>query len=359
MNLLYSETICLFLKKVKKEAQAILKNEMALKCGIRRFWVKNIGYPFHFVVFEHPTKMGYFDSEMYEIGVNKCFLFEPDENLKDLLRHELAHYLTFITYGPSAPHHGKEFHHICALYGWKTEVARATVPPSKQKQSLRILEKVQKLFALSNSHHAHEAQLAMLKARELLLKYHLNHVPEDNDEMEIHRLFKQKRSSMKLQAIASILKHFFIYPVFNHGKGCVYLEIFGDPINVEIAIYVGHFLEKELEKLWKNSHLKGLRAKNSFFRGIANGYDEKMKPSASQEQAVISLENQLVKAASKAYPHLSMTFSRSYVDVKATQLGKDRGKKLMIRPGLREKSTTLKNQIFSSVCKLIETKDRS
>jgi len=338
MNLLYSETICLFLKKVKKEAQAIIKNDMALKCGSRRFWLKDIGYPLHFVVFEHPTKMGYFDAEMYEIGVNKCFLFEETTSLQDLLRHELAHYLTFIIYGPSVPHHGQEFRQVCALYGWETEVKRATIPPAKQRQTLRMVEKVQKLFALSQSHHTHEAELAMLKARELLIKYHLTNVSEEKEEMHIHRLFKQKRSSAKLQAIASILKHFFVYPVFNQGKNCVYLEIFGDPINLEIATYVGHFLDKELERLWKHSSLKGLRAKNSFFRGLAQGYDQKMKPLPNQEKAIVSLENQLAKAASKAYPNLSTTSCRSFADLKATRLGSDLGKKLQIKPGLHKKS---------------------
>ncbi|WP_420422616.1 SprT-like domain-containing protein [Simkania sp.] len=339
MNLLYSETLLLFLKKVKKEARTIIQKEMALKCGPRRFWVGNVGYPLHFVAFDHPSKMGYFDPEMYEIGVNKCFLFETDENLKDLLRHELAHYLTFITHGSSVSPHGREFREICSLYGWKTEVTRATVSSEKRQKSLRIAEKIQKLFSLSQSHNLHEAELALCKARELLLKYHQTHMTQDSEEMEIHRLTKQKRASTKLQTIASILKHFFVYPVFNHGKGCVYLEIFGSPVNIEIATYVGHFLERELEILWKNSNLKGLRAKNSFFRGIAHGYEKKMQSVPQDEKAIISLENQLAITAAKAYPHLSSSFSRCSIDMEATLLGKDRGSKLQIRPGLCDSSS--------------------
>ncbi|MCB1084218.1 MAG: DUF2786 domain-containing protein [Simkania sp.] len=339
MNLLYSETLLLFLKKVKKEAISIIQKEMALKCGPRRFWVGNVGYPLHFVVFDHPNKMGYFDPEMYEIGVNKCFIFEPEESLKDLLRHELAHYLTFITHGTSVSPHGTEFHEICTLYGWKAEVARATVSSDKRQKSLRIAEKIQKLFSLSQSHHVHEAELALCKARELLLKYHQTHLAQDSEEMEIHRLIKQKRASSKLQTIASILKHFFVYPVFNHGKQCVYLEIFGSPVNIEIATYVGHFLERELESLWKNSNLIGLRAKNSFFRGIAHGYEKKMQSAYHEETAIISHENQLALDAAKAYPHLSSSFSKCSIDLEATRLGKDRGSKLQIRPGLQGSSS--------------------
>ena len=315
-------------------AQLILKEEMHLTFGKRLFWVENTGYPLHFVVFEHSSKMGYFDAEMYEIGVNKCYLFETDADLRDLLRHEIAHFMTFIKYGPLTPHHGSEFRSICAEYGWKNEVARAKSSSNDRKQSLRILQKVQKLFTLSSSHHAHEAEAALLKARELLLKYQLDLEIKDDDEMEIHRLFKQTKTSAKLEAIASILKHFFVYPVFNHGKGCVYLEIFGNSENLEIATYVGGFLEKEFENLWKQTGLKGLRAKNSFFRGIAKGYDQKMKPLLHEEKALISLENKLMTAASKAYPHLSMTKRHVQTDEKAARIGKDRGEKLTIRKGL-------------------------
>ena len=339
MNLLYSETICLFLSQVQKEAQSILSHEMGLSCGMRHFWVKETGYPLNFVVFEHPNKMGYFDPEMYEIGINKCFLFEPQDALRDLLRHELAHYMTFIVHGLTAPH-GKEFHAICNLYGWKTNVTQATIPPLNRKINFRALEKVQKLFALSSSHHTHEAELALLKARELLVKYHLQHAREGLEEMEIHRLFKQKRSSSKMQTIASILRHFFVYPVFNRGKGCVYLELFGKSVNLEIAKYVGCFLDRELERLWKTSGLKGLRAKNSFFRGVAKGYNQKMKPKSEQVQAIISLKNQLVKAAAKAYPHLSTSYSRSYADLRATAIGKERGKELQIHSSLKATSTS-------------------
>lgn len=351
MNLLYSETISLFLKKVKQEARSILKHEMGLHLGRQRFWVKQTGYPLHFVVFEHPSKCGYFDPEMYEVGINKCYLFESDEALRDLLRHELAHYITFIEHGVSVPHHGKEFHAVCKRYGCKAEVARATTQPKETAESLRILQRVQKLLALSSSHHAHEAEAALVKARELLLKYHIENVSLESEEMEMHRLIKQKRCSAKLHAIASILKHFFVYTVFNHGKGCVYLEVFGSSVNVEIATYVGRFLEREFEELWKLSSLKGLRAKNSFFRGIAKGYDQKMHPLPREKGALIQLNHQLTHAASQAYPHLAKTSMNSRIDSNAAKVGLEKGKNLSIRPGIQKSTATRAKIGFSEAPK--------
>ena len=59
-----------------------------------------------------------------------------------------------------------------------------------------------------------------------------------------------------------------------------------------------------------------------------------MKPSLHEEKALISLENKLTAAASKAYPHLSMAKRHIQIDEKAARIGKDRGKKLTIRKGL-------------------------
>ena len=281
--LIFSEILVAFLQKAKQVAKIILTEEMGLKTGRTRFYYGSTAYPLHFVAFEHQSQLGYFHSEFYEIGLNKCLLFEGKKKLSDTLRHELAHYLTFIEKGAKVPAHGVEFHEVCKRFGWGKDVSQATLTTelSQENKQEKIFQKVQKLLSLANSHHTEEAQAAMLKANELLIKYNLEALPrfaKSDQSMHLLRLFQVKRSSPKLQAIASILRHFLVYPVFNHGRVKVYLEIFGEKINVQIAEYIGHFLDKELEKLWEKApHLKGMRSKNSFFRGIAEGYKEKVQ----------------------------------------------------------------------------------
>ena len=339
MTILYSDTIFAFLKKSKHLAKQILLEEMQVQVGRTRFFIKNTSYPLHIVAFEHPSKLGYFQSDLYEIGVNKAFLFESEKQLKNLLRHELAHYITFIEHGMNAPHHGKEFQNVCQRYGWDTHISRATIQIETHTHTEKILTKIHKLFSLANSPHPEEAQAATLKAKELLLKYNLK-IEKQSEEMRLIRILPSKKNSSKLQAIASILRTFLVCPVFNRGKGWVYLEILGEKTNVEVAEYVAYFLEKKFETIWQetkklNPLLKGAAAKNTFFRGLAEGYLQNTSPPS---QALIRIEKQLTQSAQKIYPHL--TNSRRYLkhDEVAAKIGRDRGKKLTIQQGLNLKT---------------------
>jgi hypothetical protein len=336
MEILYSNVIFAFLKKAKFLARKILSEEMKLRVGRTRFFIKNTSYPLHFVTFEHPSKLGYFQSDLMEIGINKVFLFESEEKLLDLIRHELAHYLTFIEHGSYVPHHGKAFHAICKRYGWNTEISRAVIQIEKITQNEKLLDKIRKLLSLAKSHHQSEAEAATLKAQELLIKYNLD-LRESGDTMHLLRILPQKRSSAKLHAISSILKTFLVHPVFNHGKGCVYLELLGEKVNVEIAEYVAHFLDQKFELLWKQAKkeqpkLKGLASKNSFFRGLSEGYLSKTQP---QTKALVKIEKQLIEIAHRVYPHLCHAKSFSKHHKIAAIMGQKKGKKLFIQHGIK------------------------
>ncbi|NGX50501.1 MAG: Protein SprT [Chlamydiae bacterium] len=343
MQILYSNTIFTFLKRARSLARKILSEEAALEVGRSRFLMNRRSYPLHFVAFEHPSKLGYFQADFYEIGINKAFLFESEEKLLDLLRHELAHYLTFIEYGPHIPHHGSEFHSICKKYGWGSEVSRAVVKIERAAQNEKILEKVRKLLSLAESPHQREAEAATLKAQELLLKYNLE-LKEECDEMLLVRILPQKRSSAKLQAISSILRSFLVHPIFNHGKGVVYLELLGERVNVEVAEYVAHFLDKKFELLWKqakdeNPKLRGLASKNSFFRGLSEGY---LCKTQIDSHALIKMEKQLIDISRRVYPHLTSARGLYKHNEAAAQMGQKKGKSLIIQPAVEKNKSRLR-----------------
>lgn len=333
MEILYSNTILAFLKKVRKLAQTILTEEIGLKVGYSRLYYHSASYPLHFVIFDHPSRLGYFTASHYEIGINKLFLLEKDEEIKNLLRHELAHYLTFLDFGENIPSHGKEFQSVCQRYGWPSRVSQAKVPIEKAVKNRRIAEKVKKLLSLAESHHKEEAQAATLKAQELLLKHNLSS-HDVEEETALKRIFKGNRNSAKLQAIAEILRTFFVYPVFNHGKNALYLEIVGERLNVEIADYVFHFLDHHFEILWKSrpSTLKGLAAKNAFFRGISKGFLSKEVPSSD----LIRVERALLGRVGTIYPHLSYRKSFYRDSPHAEKEGVRIGQTLKIREGIKK-----------------------
>lgn len=334
MEILYSQTILSFLKKVKKLAHHILEEEMGLKIGRSRFYWKSSSFPLNFVVFDHPSRLGYFTASHYEIGINKLFLLEKDEEIKNLLRHELAHYMTFLEFGINVPSHGKEFRMICNRYGWPSEISKAQVPIEKAIKNHRIAEKVRKLLSLADSHHPQEAESATIKAKELLLKYNLS-LHETEEETIIKRVFEKKRSNGKLQAIAEILRSFFVYPIFNHGKNAVYLEIIGERVNVEVAEYVSYFLDRHFEDLWKSrkSPIKGLAEKNAFYRGIAKGFLSKEKDS---NPGLIRIEKALTERVHTIYPHLSFRKTSYRHSNHAEKEGIRVGKTLKIREGIKK-----------------------
>lgn len=327
---------------------------MGLDVKNSRFLYKRYSYPLKIVVFEHPSRLGYFNPEFFEIGIHKKMVYAKDEILlKDLIRHELAHYYCFIKHGNSILDHGKEYHDICQKFGWGEEVYKAYIVLSDKDfipspSTNKILSKIQKLLSLSTSPHKEEAELATLKANELLIKYNLNaHAISDKQEMALKRLLQAKRTSAKLQAISTILRSFFVYPVISYTTCGVYLEIFGEKTNIDIAEYVGFFLDTRLDEIWceiqkKHPNMRGITKKNSFFRGLAKGYTDKIKAvqeKADHKNALLVIEKILQEQIGMAYPRLSQTSSSGKSCKTAQELGKKEGKNLNIHQGIHSKGS--------------------
>ncbi|MCH9613094.1 MAG: hypothetical protein S4CHLAM102_15980 [Chlamydiia bacterium] len=332
MENLYSHKYDLFLQKVREEAVSILTHEMKLQVFRSKVMFNTTLIPLQYVLFEHPSKLGFFHLQYYEIGVNKMYIHQSTEDLVNLLRHELAHFYTHLRYGPDISDHGPEFKQVCKQFGWANTISRAKIPFEALQQKAEIATKVEKLLALAKSSNAHEAALAAQKAQSLLAKHHLE-TPQpahDDQEYAMRRIWTQKRSSSKLIAITEILRTFYVIPVINHTEqGCT-LEIFGTKVNVEIAHHAFDFLNHEFEKRWKEAaHLKGTRAKNSFFTGIARGYINESTPT----KALVLQHTK--EALPLAYPRLRKHTSSTQIDSSAHQAGRREGKKVKVHAGIK------------------------
>lgn len=350
----------------------ILRHEAGFEVYQNRFLFNNYYYPINLAVFESIRTLGFFNPSTYEIGLNKKLIYEAKSSvLKDILRHEVAHLLTHLYYGAGTQDHGAEFQAVCsrfARFGWDNpKVCRASMDldesnsvASNDLASDEIIEKIKKLLSLATSDNHHEAELATLKANDLLMRHHISkmafnkdHVAED-ETIYVKRILEVPRVSAKYNAIASILRTFMVYPVYTHGKKSVTLEVSGTRENVEIASYITDFLNVEFECLW-NDHRKdkdgvivhkGLAAKNSFFRGIAYGYETKIKNQTkrqSQEiqKALIVAEKQLAEQIQMVYPRLRSSTSYARHNEEAHQLGQQAGKSLSINKGVDMSSKNL------------------
>ena len=146
---LYSEEILQFIGDTKREIAKILCNELGVKVVGNRFHYGHSSYPLKIVVYNHKSMWGYFDPEFYEIGFHLRLMHLPKERQRQVIRHELAHYITHIDHGPDILPHGPEFKALCRKIGWDEEVGRAcfhletadTPPPStpKKKEFLATL----------------------------------------------------------------------------------------------------------------------------------------------------------------------------------------------------------------------------
>lgn len=350
---IYSDSIHKFLLICKNQAKIILAKEMKLTYSRSRLKWKNFTVPLNFVVFEHENQLGFFNQHLYQIGLNKRLLLVNDKKLlNDVIRHELAHLITYLTYASSVDDHGKEYREICRSYKWDEEVYSAKVLlkeklPSFEKQTLKhdkLKSKITKLLSLANSDNINESHLATAKANELLLKYNLSHSDiKEDEETCLLKVLEGKRVTSKAKAIYEILTTFNVQPVFNHAKGHFYLEIIGARANVELGDYVCSYLERELEILWNETRkefpkLKGQAAKNSYFRGVAEGYKESILEQQAKsftKKELIILKNDLEIRIQNVYGKLGHSKSSSVKnDRLSSSLGKKSGRSLKIKEAL-------------------------
>lgn len=355
--LVFSEKIVLFIQDVKSIIRQILIKEVKVKASHDRFHddKQRCSYPISVVIYTDKTMLGYFDPTFYEMGFHEQLMYADKKQLHHIIRHELAHYLTFIKYGFQVPSHGAEFRNLCQQMGWGKEVYLAKIHleknehPSDIYKDSDVLRKVQKLMALATSSSQHEAESAMIKSQQLLLKHNIDskYTHSSNEKVFLKRIMQQKQRSAKMRAIAKILEAFFVSAVFHQGKEGVVLEIVGNEVNLQIADYVADVLQNKLEDLWesakKEHRLKGVIAKNSFFTGIAKGYCTKLntlKQSYPGEvsSALLVIEKKLQTATAMVYPRLRSTTTRSNYCPESAILGEKAGRQLQINPSVNGQS---------------------
>jgi hypothetical protein len=368
MMFVTNKTLFHFTERLKRDALRILANEMNMRVHRQRFEWQGKLYPLSVVVFEHPKTLGYFESSTFSIGINKILCYQGEEQLvQNILRHELAHYWCYLHYNDSIQAHGIEYRQACAHFGWGSEVSssrlddRALKALYENHERTKIIERVHKLLKLGESQNSHEASLATLKANELLIKYNINDLhsehAKDLEQEEVcrARVLEFKRRGAKTDAIIDILKQFHVEALYAQGSGLCAIEVIGSRLNVEAADYLAKFLFHEMDRLLKmnrqvTQELKGLRARNSFFHGLAKGFVADLKKQNSTSisgQDLIALNSKLKKQVHLFYPRLRSCSVSSLSDQNALKLGVNAAKDLQIRTGLKTKKGPLSLPFFN------------
>lgn len=311
-----------------------------------RFEFNRFLYPINVVVFEG-KEWGHFNAHYLQIALNRKLIYlAKDSVVRDIIKHELAHYFTFILY-ENVQAHGREYHDVCRQFGFPAEISEATMNLDESNLSKegdiaseKVVEKVKKLLSLAQSSNTHEAEMATLKANELLLRHNIEYLSDKEEPLYLDRILVRKRKDTKLTAIYHILKHFIVRPVISQGREICCLEVSGSLTNVQLAGYVANFLDRELDVMWEDAKseygLSGLQAKNSFYNGVAEGFEQKMKDSIfqysdSDKKALIVVEKKLDRQTRSIYRRLSTSRSNQETDYEANRAGHAKGLTLSIR----------------------------
>ncbi|MGB0455270.1 MAG: SprT-like domain-containing protein [Bacteriovoracaceae bacterium] len=319
-------------------------------------------YPLQVVVFEHTKILGFFDPKFFVIGINKEFLWGTHKELLEaVLRHEIAHYLTFVKFQKSDEQHGRLFKEVCRSFSWGPEISKATTYDSPFfKESIKkreqTVKRLQKIKELTKSDNVHESQVAIAKLNQYIQKMSLDFRQEtliENTEENLYALtlWQGTKASTKIMAISEILSHNLVYPYFNYGTKSCHLEILGEQYNLEAAEFLFHYLFQEFEELWKRDskkhNLKGLKQKNAYFRGLSKGHIDEIQRSASlgtskaQSRELMELKGQLALKIEKLCPEIKPRSFRFQEDLRSRNVGGSSGKELNIRKGLKDKAKKL------------------
>ena len=217
-----------------------------------------------------------------------------------ILKHEMAHQICSELFHQNDGGHGPLFHQACDLLGLAASfrLASGDLPESvtpdpatnqQTEQGRQFIRRIGKLLALAGSNNEHEAALAMEKASQLMARHNLQQIKED-----LHSEFtsliingKSKRLERWQHKICAILLRFFYVKVvtaslYDPLQDSLHktIEIFGRQENVAIAEYCYAFLAGQLASLWQQNRKKaagkGIRARNSYYLGLLQGFYDKL-----------------------------------------------------------------------------------
>lgn len=271
-------------------------------------------------------RLGCWDPEAYRIQISRNLIrSQPWFVTLQVLKHEMAHQLVDeMSVGESLPH-GEKFKVACEMLGVLPQFRQprcidfdsVSLPWGKIGENTHPqVEKVRKLLALSESANEHEASLALMRARQIIRKYHLEHIASGEQENLTCLVIdgKRKRLPRYQQHICGLLTRFFMVrsviaqhydpELDDHFR---VVELFGTRENVAVAEYCWYFLENHLQLQWsrQKKRLAGQagRMRNSFFIGMVQGFSDRLHseklqstPANSRKNNAAEMELELVGA---------------------------------------------------------------
>ena len=216
---------------------------------------------------------------------------DPWTEVMETLRHEMAHqYAQEILVERHAPPHGDAFKTACKHLRCHPAATASGSGNGANSEDVRMLRVLKKLLSLGTSPNENEAQVAVQKARLLLVKYNIDLVELDRERQFQSRYLgavKGRRTSAELWLASILNSYFFVEVIWAHSydakrdrNGSI-LQIFGTPQNLDMSEYVYHYLTDLLTELWTDyrlrSNLKTNRERQRYYAGVLEGFFRKLQ----------------------------------------------------------------------------------
>jgi hypothetical protein len=241
-------------------------------------------------------RLGTWLSERREICLSRDFVLNhPWDSVREVLLHEMAHqYTDEVLHTQDQTPHGPAFREACRLFRANPEATVETVPldvlvtNGRHTLADSLLLRIRKLMALSKSSNPHEAEAAMIKAHQLIRRYNLDLLTDD-EKRGFLSVFAGKptlRHRREDYHLGALLRDFYFvtgiwvpaYVIDKERTGTV-LELSGTVENIRIATYVHGFVERFIESSWEEyrGSKRGVgRRRSDYAVGILEGFRSKL-----------------------------------------------------------------------------------
>ena len=245
-----------------------------------------------FVLSDSAAHLGRWIGPMRTIELSRRLVLDrPWPDVVSVLQHEMAHqYVDEVLHVRNQTAHGEAFRRVCAERGIDAAAAGAPAAPAGAPAADRVLERIRKLLALAGSANRHEAEGAMQRAHELMLRHNIEAAAAtEKRAFEVRHLGDpQRRISGVEAAVLSLLTDCFFVrviriPVYlprGGTRGHVH-ELTGTRANLDLAVHVYEFLLATAERLWRenrtDARVRGGRDRIAYQTGVIRGFHDKLR----------------------------------------------------------------------------------
>ncbi len=311
-----------------------------------------------FALSDAGSRLGAWDGARGEIRLSRRFALERGwDEVRELLRHELAHQLADQALGGAGQTaHGPAFREACRLLGAHPAASGDFVPLADRLAGetdpavARALARVRKLLALAASRNRHEAELALLRAREFAQRHRLDaHRPERDFASAFAGAPALRHGREEYLLAALVTGAWEVYGIWvpawvvGRGRMGTALELSGEPAQVRLAGYAHDFVRRHIEAEWghyNRGRRLGARRRIDFACGVVEGFRGKLErggkaPSAGEALARAGRDPQFAAYLGARYPRRT-TIRRGggRVDPRVHRDGVRAGERLVLRAGV-------------------------